>query len=88
MTAEQTASCTFWVQVVPVWSRYWPEHLDRLKIVRTTQRKPREAEPGCVLVKLTIRLPAAAFIPRTLQAEVTVPEGSYLPVPVVEVEQP
>ncbi|MCZ9884113.1 hypothetical protein [Arthrobacter sp. B2a2-09] len=46
-----------------------------LRVIKSTQRKPAVLEPGCVVVKVRIRVPAAAFEPLTPEAVVTVPES-------------
>jgi hypothetical protein len=78
MTDDQVSG-SFWAQVEPVWNPYWPEQLDRLAVRHVTKRKPRNPIPGCVLVKLTVAMPAHAFVPRELAGEVTVPDGSWEP---------
>lgn len=46
----------------------------KLKVVKATQRRPAQLEPECVLVKVRLRLPVAAFQPLEPEAVVTVPE--------------
>jgi hypothetical protein len=58
----------------------------RLKVVRATQNRPEAVAPGCVVVKIRLRIPAAAFAPLTPEAVVTVPENLVQPVEVEPVE--
>ncbi|PXY33582.1 hypothetical protein BAY59_10905 [Prauserella coralliicola] len=49
-------------------------YVSDLKVVKSTQRKPEIVEPGCVVVKIELRVPRAAFQPLKPSAIVTVPE--------------
>jgi hypothetical protein len=73
---------TFWAQVEPRWW-FWNTTTDlrSVSVRKVTQRKPRSPVPGCVLVKLTVKLPEEAFVPRVMEGEVTVPPGSWEQVP-------
>lgn len=51
-----------------------PRYSNELRAVKSTQREPDVVEPGCVVVKIRLRLPAAAFLPLQPEAVVTVPE--------------
>lgn len=44
-----------------------------LRVVKSTQRRPEVIEPGCVVVKIVLRLPSEAFEPLSPEAVVTVP---------------
>lgn len=68
---------TFYAQVEPVWSRWRTngEHtVQGAKVVRLTQAKPAKQMGGTVLVKLTLRIPEAAFLPLRPEAVVVIPE--------------
>ena len=69
---------TFYVQVEPEWSTY-PVHGEKTlrgaKAARLTQTRPGKPVGGTVLVKLTVRLPAGAFLPLRPEAVVVIPEG-------------
>lgn len=55
------------------------------KVVGTTQRKSRKPRPGTVEVKVTLRIPKAAFIPLRPEAVIVIPESFTQPHP-IEVE--
>ena len=80
-TADGRVATTFWAQVVPVWMNWYPGSLKGIRVMRITQRKPREPEPGCVLVKLTISLPESAFVPDVVEGSVELAPGEWLTVP-------
>jgi hypothetical protein len=69
---------TFYAQVEPEWSSWTnydgEKQLRGAKVVRVTQEKPKRPLPGVVLVKLTIRVPSAAFLPLRPEAVVVIPE--------------
>lgn len=70
---------TFYAQVEPEWG-YKPSYeteapLRAAKVVNVTQKRPSRPKPGTVLVKLTLRVPAAAFYPLRPEAIVVVPES-------------
>lgn len=46
-----------------------------LRVLKATQRKPTVVEPDCVVVKVKLRVPRAAFEPLRPEAVVTVPES-------------
>jgi hypothetical protein len=70
---------TFYAQVEPEWGYRAPgdeeRSLRRVRVVRVTQQRPTQPKPGTVLVKLTLRVPAAAFYPLRPEAVVVVPES-------------
>lgn len=82
---------TFYAQVEPDWSRYGYElidgervqRLDGAKVVRITQTRPGKQVSGTVLVKLTIRVPEAAFRPLRPAAIVVIPEDMAVVEPLV-----
>jgi hypothetical protein len=81
----------FWAQAEASWIT-WPDHppvLRSIRVRKITQRRPREPEPGCVLVKITVTLPKGAFVPPVLEGFVDVPPEHVEQVPVtVGTEEP
>ncbi len=54
----------FYAQVEPEFTRsYGEERVRRAKVVGLTQQRPTNPRRGVVVVKLTIRIPEAAFLP-------------------------
>lgn len=98
MTASQqpkTVDATVYLQVDPEWrAGYWRDASDNLilggaKVVRHTLQRPTKPKPGTVLVKVTLRVPAGAFLPLRPGAVVIVPESLTETTPVeVTVEDP
>lgn len=79
---------TVYLQVAPEYKRWMADHsnpasIDGARVVGSTQRKAAKPRPGVVEVKLTIELPAAAFVPLAPEAVVTVPEDMTAAHPVV-----
>lgn len=81
MTIQPSSvDATFYAQVEPEWYR-WSNSTDaepRLtgaKVVTITQQRPKKPKAGTVMVKLTLRLPANAFLPLRPEAIVVVPEA-------------
>lgn len=63
---------TYWLEgnaYIQIRSDGW-----KLRCIKATQRVPRIVEPGCVVVKVRIRIPETAFAPLQPQAVITVPE--------------
>lgn len=82
-----TVDATFFAQVDPDWYQHnsWSDpHLRGAKVVTTTQKKPARPKGGTVLVKLTIRLPVAAFLPLRPEVVVVIP-GNMTEVSPIEV---
>lgn len=77
---------TFYAQVEPEWSSWRNSEGQRAlrgaKVVNVTQRKPERPKGGTVLVKLTIRVPEAAFLPLRPEAIVVVPEDMTIASPI------
>lgn len=86
---SDTKDATFYVQVEPEWGNWVTSAGDRrligAKVARTTQKKPDRPKAGTVLVKLTLRIPDAAFLPLRPEAVVVIPEDMTVATP-VEVE--
>lgn len=70
-------SATIYAQIEPEWG--WAARLeDRpvtgARVSRTTQRRPTSPVGGTVLIKLTLRIPTAAFLPLQPSAVIVIPE--------------
>lgn len=78
-----------YLQVEPEYNNYY-EH-DRIesirhgKVVGLTQKKSRKPRPNTVEVKVTLRIPKAAFLPLRPEAVIIIPESFTQPHP-IEVE--
>ena len=84
--AGKSHDATFYVQVEPVWSR-WVESnglksVESLRAVSITKKKPDRPRGGTVLVKLTLRVPDAAFMPLRPEAVIVVPEDMTVTTPI------
>jgi hypothetical protein len=70
---------TFYAQVEPEWGYAYAGDEDKplraAKVANVTQKRPTHPKPGTVLVKLTLRIPAAAFYPLRPEAIIIVPES-------------
>lgn len=78
---KEWVDATFYAQVEPVLD-YWKSSIDSAKVVTITQKKPDRPRGGVIVTKLTIRLPAAAFLPLSPEAVIVVPENLTDPHPV------
>jgi hypothetical protein len=47
----------------------------KCRVMKSTQRQPEIVEPGCVVVKVRIRIPIQAFAPLQPEAVVTIPDS-------------
>lgn len=83
---------TFYVQVEPKWGYSYAgmePPLVGAKAVRMSQKKPGRPAPGTVMVKMTLRIPDAAFLPLRPEAVVVVPEDMVVTNPLeVSAEDP
>lgn len=85
---------TFYVQLSPEWSRYQRDPagnrvLERAKFANATIQKPQAQKSGTVLLKLTVRVPAGAFLPLSPEAVVVIPDGMTVTEPIaVEASDP
>jgi hypothetical protein len=75
---------TFYAQVEPTFN-YNRENVRSAKVVALTQKKPDRPRGGTVLLKLTVRVPEAAFLPLRPEAIVVIPEDMAIAQP-IEVE--
>jgi hypothetical protein len=71
---------TFYAQVEPSLN-YDGSSVSSAKVVSLTQKKPDRPKGGAVLVKLTIRVPEAAFLPLRPEAIVVIPEDMTVVAP-------
>lgn len=92
MTRQQPdyVDATMYVQLAPEWDRWGHDDagnqiLEKAKLANATIKKPEVQKPGTVLLKLTVRVPAGAFLPLAPQAVVVIPEGMTVTEP-IEVE--
>lgn len=89
--ADRFVDAEVYLQVDPEWWQYRDRDAERAvrgaRVVRLTQNRPTKPVPGTVLVKVkvTIRIPKAAFLPLRPEAVVTIPEDMTLTAP-IEVE--
>lgn len=93
MNQPSHVDATFYAQVEPEWS-HWTSadgerRLNGAKVVTTTQKRPQRPRSGTVLVKLTVRVPAGAFLPLRPEAVVVIPDDMTVTTPIeVEAEDP
>lgn len=75
-----------YVQIEPEFTSYGnPPSVLRIKPTTMTQKRPAKQRGGSVLVKLTIRIPDAAFLPLRPKAVIVIPEDMVTIEP-IEVE--
>lgn len=81
-----THDATFYVQIEPEWSRWTDSRGERslrgIKAVLLTQNKPAKPRPGVVVTKLTVRVPASAFLPLRPEVVIVVPEDLVVASPI------
>lgn len=86
MSQPSHVDATFYAQVEPEWRGYVSGTGDRrlvgAKVVRLTQNRPEQPKGGTVLVKLTVRVPAGAFLPLRPEAVVVIPDDMTVTTPV------
>lgn len=81
---------TMYVQLAPEFHGWLTDAagnhiLERAKLANATIKAPEKQKPGTVLLKLTVRVPAGAFLPLSPEAVVVIPEGMTVTEP-IEVE--
>lgn len=86
---SRSHDASFYVQIEPEWSR-WRNgdgtcDLVGIKAVAMTQKRPASQRGGTALVKLTVRIPDAAFLPLRPEVVIVVPEDMVVTKP-IEVE--
>jgi hypothetical protein len=84
-SSDRPLTGAFWAQVVPTHSRYWSQPTG-VKIIRITQRKPRDPEPGCLLIRIHLSVPAAAFVAPEHECSLEITEHDGLLVPSLALE--
>ena len=71
---SDTHDATFYVQVEPTFWRWASDpQVASISAVRMTQKRPRVQRPGTAMVKLTVRIPDAAFLPLRPEAVIEIP---------------
>lgn len=78
-----THAVTFYVQIDPVFTG--SGKVMQLKAIRMTQKRPVRQQGGTALVKLTVEVPDAAFMPLRPEVTIVVPEDMVATQP-IEVE--
>ncbi len=79
MPSRDTHDTTVYLQVEPKFHQWYASDdptVSSVSVVRFTQKRPAKQKPGTVMVKLTLRIPDAAFMP--LRPEAVVEVGSDL----------
>jgi hypothetical protein len=89
----KTHSATFFVQLEAEWGHWANADGERpvwgAKAVNITQKRPSRPKPGTVVVKLTVEVPEAAFLPLRPEAVITIPAELTQPHPLeVTAEDP
>lgn len=92
-TQPDHVDATCFLQVEPRWRHtgYYGSDasghplLDDAKVVAITQERPKKQRSNTVLCKITLRIPAGAFLPLAPEAVVVIPEGLVTAEP-IEVE--
>lgn len=64
----------FWLQIEPDFYGGEDPKIRAIKAVGLTQKRPRQPR-NAVLVKLTVQVPDAAFLPLRPEAVIVIPEG-------------
>lgn len=89
MPQPDHVDATIYVQLSPEWDRWsgrdsaGNQILEKAKLATATIKKPERQRPGTVLLKLTVRVPAGAFLPLAPEAVVVIPDGMTVTEPVV-----
>jgi hypothetical protein len=83
MMGQKTLDATFYVQIEPEFVGRENPWVRAIKAVGLTQKRPQRQRPGTVMVKLTVRVPTAAFMPLRPEAIVVVPEDMTVTEPLV-----
>lgn len=86
----EAVDATVYLQLKPDLHNWWKDGSDNpilqgAKVIAMTQGRPEKPKPGTVLVKVTIRTPAGAFLPLSPEAIVVIPEAMTVTTP-IEVE--
>ncbi|MGN8049573.1 hypothetical protein ACTJKO_07750 [Curtobacterium sp. 22159] len=88
--SSKTVKATAFLQIEPEWSplaygsdRDNPASVRCAKAVAITQKRSKSPRPGTVEVKITIEIPAGAFVPLRPEATVVIPEELITAHPIV-----
>lgn len=89
----KTVEATFYVQLEPDWSHYMRDAdgesvLVAASAARMTKKRPDRPKPGTVTAKLTMVLPASAFLPLRPAAVITVPADALETTPLEVTVEP
>lgn len=71
----QHHDATFYLQLEPSFYGGQQQIVREIRAVGLTQKRPTRQRAGSVVVKLTVRVPDAAFLPLRPQAIVVIPES-------------
>lgn len=86
MKSNEEVDVPVYLQVEPqYWRNYDLDNISSIKgakVVGTTQKKSASPRSGTVEVKITLRIPKAAFVPLRPEAVVVIPETMTDPHPV------
>ena len=81
-----THDAEFFIQIEPEWSGYVQHDgmrsLRGIKAVALTQSRPNRQKGGTALVKLTVRIPDAAFLPLRPDVVIVIPEDMVTAAPI------
>jgi hypothetical protein len=81
-----THAATFYVQIEPQFYAFDKSQVQAIRAVALTQKRPARQRPGTTLVKLTVRIPDAAFLPFAPEAVIVVPEDMVAAGQPIEIE--
>jgi hypothetical protein len=81
MTGPEFVDATFYAQVEPRFL-YGTYVVTDAAVKRVTQTRPNRPGPGCVVVKLTVRVPVTVFKPLEPEGIVVIPENLTDPIEV------
>lgn len=84
-SSDRPLTGAFWVQIVPTYSAYWSEP-SGVKALRITKRKPRDPEPGSLLVRVMLTVPRAAFVAPEHTLSLEIADGDGLLVPALAID--
>ena len=87
----EMVSTEVWLQVEPTFSNYIDRNGDRsvtkIRVVNCTARRPTgRAKAGTMVMRLNLRVPAAAFKPLAPTVTIEVPENMVLSADAINVE--
>ena len=81
--AMTSHDATFYLQVEPEFISHGQDEVVRgIHAVALTQKRPRSPKRGTVLMKLTVRVPDAAFLPLRPEVVIVVPQAMTEALPI------